>query len=227
MGGGISRMTGAAANNSSANLKKALTAYNAALRNANKVANLAGAINKNINVNGTQRKISNLIKNGISKYGQAIYKGHAAAAEAAALAAAGATPPAEPLNNAAKRLEALNAYYASTLAALVNNNARANKYLANRNKNYNNNKAANNARNGGGKYANLWAAVSAKRTAGAGGGNFTPANQNINASGLIGYKLQANGSYMKVQRSAANATNWARANNKSYNKNASGIFTEK
>lgn len=223
MGGGISRMTGATANNSSANLKKALTAYNAALRNANKVANLAGAINKNINVNGTQRKISNLIKNGISKYGQAIYKGHAEAAEAAALAAAGVKPPAEPLNNAAKRLEALNAYYASTLAALVNNSARANQYRVNRNKNYNNNKAANNARNGGGKYANLWAAVNAKRAA----GNFTPANANINASGLIGYKLQANGSYIKVQRTAANAANWSRANNKSYNKNASGTFTEK
>lgn len=224
MGGGISRMTGAAANNSSENLKKALTAYNAALRNAKTVGNLAGAINKNVTTaNGNQRKISNLIKNGISKYGQVIYKGHAEAAEAAALAAAGVSAPAEPLNNAAKRLEALNVYYANRLAALVNNAARANQYIANRNKNYNNNKAAN----GGGKYKNLWAAVNAKRAAGAAGGNFTPANQNINANGLIGYKLQANGSYIKVQRAAQNATNWSRANNKSYNKNASGIFTEK
>lgn len=223
MGIGGSKLTVPVANNGSENVKRALTAYNAALRNAKTTANLAAAINKNTtNANGSTKQIGTLIKNAINKYGRTIYAGHAAAAEAAAAAAAGAPPPVAPINNAAKRLEALNAYYANKLVALANNNARATQYLANRMNNYNKNKNANS----GGKYASLWARVNAKRAAPR--NNFTPSNQNINASNpLIGYKLQANGSYIKVQRSAANAANWARANGEVYNRNATGKFTPK
>jgi len=58
-----------------------------------------------------------------------------------------------------------------------------------------------------------------------GANNFKPANANILSNGLVGYKNKGNGLYMKVQRSASNASNWARVNTTNYVRGNSGNFS--
>lgn len=58
-----------------------------------------------------------------------------------------------------------------------------------------------------------------------GANNFKPANANILSNGLVGYKNKGNGLYMKVQRSASNASNWARVNTTNYVRGNSGTFS--